>query len=108
MSVYIRFLIINKPPFTNFHTYQTDNFRYPITRRDESVVETLHGVSVADPYRWLEDPDSDDTKQWVAQQVTPSSPHEIDRRHTQAFQNSCSLFSMIITIIGGMHESFSG
>jgi prolyl oligopeptidase len=27
---------------------------FPATRRDD-IVDTLHGVAVADPYRWLED-----------------------------------------------------
>ncbi|MFC3521823.1 prolyl oligopeptidase family serine peptidase [Streptomonospora nanhaiensis] len=31
-----------------------------------SVVETVHGIQVADPYRWLEDPDSPATRQWLA------------------------------------------
>jgi prolyl oligopeptidase len=38
--------------------------RYPPTRR-ESLVETLHGVPVPDPYRWLEIADSADTRAWV-------------------------------------------
>jgi prolyl oligopeptidase len=39
-------------------------FRYPPARVDQ-LVETLHGVPVADPYRWLEDADSPETRAWV-------------------------------------------
>ncbi len=39
----------------------------PLTRRD-AVVDTLHGVAVADPYRWLEDGDDPEVQQWVAEQ----------------------------------------
>jgi prolyl oligopeptidase len=45
----------------------------PGARRDE-VVDVVHGVEVADPYRWLEDGDADDTQAWVAGQ----------NRHTRA------------------------
>ncbi|MEV8372062.1 prolyl oligopeptidase family serine peptidase [Kribbella sp. NPDC056861] len=41
---------------------------YPESRRDESVVDTLHGHQIADPYRWLEDADSAETKDWVGRQ----------------------------------------
>lgn len=40
---------------------------YPGTRRDD-LVEELHGQRVADPYRWLEDPDSAETAAWVERQ----------------------------------------
>src|SRR4029078_4165917 len=40
---------------------------YPESRRDGGV-ETLHGHQIADPYRWLEDPDSSDTQDWVDRQ----------------------------------------
>ena len=40
---------------------------YPRTRADD-VVEELHGHRIADPYRWLEDPDSADTAAWITEQ----------------------------------------
>lgn len=40
---------------------------YPVTRR-EDLVETLHGHRIADPYRWLEEPDSAATIDWVRRQ----------------------------------------
>ena len=38
---------------------------YPAARRLD-LVEDLHGYQVADPYRWLEDADSAQTRQWLA------------------------------------------
>ena len=45
---------------------------YPKTRTDD-VVEDLHGVPVADPYRWLEDLDSPETREWIEQQNAVTS-----------------------------------
>lgn len=46
-------LIINPPPYT------------PV----DPVTEILHGVSVTDPYRWLEDQDSASTRKWLEEQA---------------------------------------
>ena len=41
--------------------------KYPDTRKQD-LVEDYHGTPVADPYRWLEDDNSDETKAWVSAQ----------------------------------------
>jgi prolyl oligopeptidase len=41
---------------------------YPETRVDDTV-DTLHGVEIADPYRWLEDDEDAEVKGWQAAQT---------------------------------------
>ena len=37
---------------------------YPQARRDDTV-EDHHGTRVPDPYRWLEDLESEETRSWI-------------------------------------------
>lgn len=41
--------------------------KYPETKKSD-VKEDYHGTTVEDPYRWLEDDNSEETKAWVAAQ----------------------------------------
>lgn len=53
--------------FFSFHSIVTAQFSYPETRKTETL-DAYFGTTVADPYRWLEDDYSDETKDWVKAQ----------------------------------------
>jgi prolyl oligopeptidase len=63
----------------------------PPATRAEEVVETLHGVEVLDPYRWLEDQAAPEVRRWIEEQnaytdaVLAAAPDraELHRRVTE-------------------------
>jgi prolyl oligopeptidase len=50
--------------FNLFPCFAQEHKPMPVTRV-ENVTETLHGVTITDPYRWLEDQNSPDTRAWI-------------------------------------------
>jgi prolyl oligopeptidase len=72
-----------KPSFDKLRTLS--KVELPATRAD-NVVETIHGQKVEDPYRWLEDPESEEVKWWVEKQneytrsILDSLPHRQEIR----------------------------
>jgi prolyl oligopeptidase len=51
-----------------------DHSTYPAARRADQV-DVFHGVTVVDPYRWLEDSDSPETRAWIEAQNRISSAY---------------------------------
>lgn len=49
------------------------SFEYPVFPKSD-VVDDYHGTPVADPWRWLEDPNSEQTQNWVKAQNDVTVP----------------------------------
>lgn len=60
---------------------QPKEFEYPQTQRGD-IVETMHGVEVQDPYRWLEEDvrESDEVRAWV------TAENEITRAYLDSIE----------------------
>lgn len=75
-------------------------WKYPAARRDETAADVFHGdVTVHDPYRWLEDPDSKETSDFVDGQNAVSSAY------IQSYTKSAELRSAIEAVF--KYEKFS-
>ena len=85
VSIILILIITSCTPKVNksLTTVETvEAMKYPTTLRDTSVVDDYHGTEVQDPYRWLEDDNSEETKAWVQAQnaVTFDYLGKIDQR----------------------------
>ncbi|HXV13422.1 MAG TPA: prolyl oligopeptidase family serine peptidase [Candidatus Krumholzibacteria bacterium] len=60
-------LVIGLVVMASSNSVFAKKYVYPEAMKQD-VVDNYHGTQVADPYRWLEDPDSKDTMDWVAKE----------------------------------------
>src|SRR5262245_34190914 len=57
-------LISSKVTVSGQNQSMNKPFVYPQAKKVDQV-DDYHGVKVADPYRWLEDPDAPDSRAWI-------------------------------------------
>ncbi len=76
-------------------------FNYPSTPK-RPVTDVLHGVSVVDDYRWLEDDGSAEVKDWVAAQNT------VTRKALDAVPQRAEIVRRVQQLVGKREELRSG
>jgi prolyl oligopeptidase len=64
----LRFALWSLFLVTPFIMSQTNEKNGPPPTRRDDVKETIHGVTIEDPYRWLEDQTSPETRAWIDSQ----------------------------------------
>lgn len=57
-----------KSPTNQIMDFKQIAVTYPATQKDTTVADDYHGTQIADPYRWLEDDQSAETKEWVSRE----------------------------------------
>ena len=57
-----------KSPTNQIMDFKQIAVTYPATQKDTTVTDDYHGTQIADPYRWLEDDQSAETKEWVSRE----------------------------------------
>ncbi len=65
---FINLLLVCSILQINFIAIAQEHKMYPKTRMD-NVTETIHGVTITDPYRWLENQDAPETRAWLKEQI---------------------------------------
>jgi prolyl oligopeptidase len=53
--------------FAQNKTTMNKTFDYPTAKKVDQI-DDYHGVKVEDPYRWLENPDSADSRAWIEEE----------------------------------------
>ncbi len=76
--------VIAQQESSKMETKQTAKFVYPAAKRTDHV-DVYHGKKIEDPYRWLENPHSEESRQWISE----------ENKLTRSFVDSVKLRSKI-------------